>query len=255
MDYQLVGDDMQAVIIQLGSGESIRAEAGSMMYMTQTIAMETKAGTSDDGGFMGALVSGAKRVMAGESFFMTTFTATHGPGNVAFSAPYPGKIIALDLGETGPILCQRDSFLCSDVDIDISIAFTKRLGAGFLGGEGFILQKLQGQGQAFIHAGGTVLPVDLQAGQELKLDTGCLVAMTNEVDYDIQMVSGVKNIFFGGEGMFLACLRGPGRVYLQTLPFSRIASRIIQAAGVHSSKGESRGVAGVVDVMDLFSGD
>ncbi len=225
IDYRLVGDDMQAVIITLDPGESVRAEAGAMMYMTDGIKMETSTG----GGFW----AGLKRAVAGESFFITTFTGQGtARSEVAFSAPYPGKIVALDLTMLGgEMICQRDSYLCSAGGIEVTVAFTKKFGAGLFGGEGFILQKLTGRGWAFIHAGGAITDMVLKPGETLRVDTGCLVAMQPSVTYDIQLAGGVKTALFGGEGLFLTTLTGPGHVWLQTLPFSRIADRVVKAAG------------------------
>jgi len=237
IDYNIIGDDMQLVEIELDPGEGVRAEAGAMMYMEDGIQMQTSA----DGG----LFKGFKRMLTGESFFITTFLHTgRGKAKVAFGAPYPGKIIPVDLSSAGgTMLCQKDGFLCAARGIDIDIAFTKKLGAGLFGGEGFILQRLSGDGMAFIHAGGTIVEKNLEIGQSLRVDTGCLVAFQPSVNYDIQFVGGFKNALFGGEGLFLATLRGPGKVYLQSLPFSRLADRIISAT--RSSKDESRGVGGI----------
>lgn len=220
INYELVGDDMQAVIISLDPGEMVQAEAGAMMYMTDGVQMDTGTG--------GGIFKGVKRILSGESFFITTFKYDgSGQGDVSFAAPDPGKIIPLDLVKMGVMLCQRDAFLCSAYGIDISVAFTKRLGAGFFGGEGFILQRLQGDGLAFVHAGGSIIKKKLGPGETLRVDTGCLVAFQESVDYDIQFVGGIKTAFFGGEGLFFAKLQGPGTVYLQTLPFSRLADRVI----------------------------
>lgn len=255
MQHQIIGDDVQAVILSLGAGETIRAEAGAMLYMSDSIDMQTVAGTSG-GGMMGALMSGVKRALSGDSFFITTFTAQGQAGQVAFAGPYPGKIMPINLAETGTLLCQRDSYLCSAANVDVSIAFTRRLGAGFFGGEGFILQKLTGQGMAYIHSGGGIVPFELAVGETLRVDTGCLVAMTEGVDYDIQMAKGVKNMLFGGEGLFLAKLTGPGKVWLQILPFSRLANRIIAASAGQNSE-QSKGVAGLGgDILgNLLSGE
>ena len=246
IDYKIIGDDMQAVVIMLDPGEMVQAEAGAMMFMTDGIAMNTGTG----GGFM----KGVKRIFSGESFFITTFQGTGTSVNkVAFAAPYPGKIIPVDLAKQGTIFCQREAYLCSAYGIDISVAFTKRLGAGFFGGEGFVLQKLEGDGLAFVHAGGTVLELTLAAGEKLKVDTGCLVAFQAAVDYDIQYVGGMKTAFFGGEGLFFASLTGPGTVYLQTLPFSRLADRI--NAATLRSKGEvKRGGSILGSLDDLIGG-
>jgi uncharacterized protein (TIGR00266 family) len=218
IQHEIVGDDMQAVILSMGSGDVIRAEAGAMMFMTDTIEMDAKM----EGGFLGGL---KRKFLSGESFFITYFRSNGGAGRVAFAGPYPGKIIPIEL-RGQQLLCQKDSFLCAIGDIDISIAFTRRIGAGFFGGEGFILQKLEGTGQAFLHSGGTIVPMQLGPGEKLRVDTGCLVAFDPSVEYDIVRVGGIKTSLFGGEGLFFAALSGPGRVWLQTLPFSRLADRI-----------------------------
>jgi uncharacterized protein (TIGR00266 family) len=237
IDYKIMGDDMQIVEIELDPNEGVRAEAGAMMYMTEGIRMDTGTG--------GGIFSGFKRMLTGEGFFITTFVHDgRGKGHVAFGAPYPGKIIPLHLDKLGgEFLVQRDGFLCAANGIEIDIAFTKKLGAGFFGGEGFILQRLSGNGLAFVHAGGTIVEKDLLPGETLRLDTGCLVAFAPTVDYDIQYIGGFKNALFGGEGMFLAVLRGPGKVYLQSLPLSRLAGRIMSAAG--GNREQSSGVAGI----------
>ena len=250
IDYEILGDDMQAVVITLDPGEAVQAEAGAMLYMEEAIRMNT--------GAEGGLFGGLKRIVTGESFFITGFlnTAPSGSARVAFSAPYPGKIVPLDLPALGgTMLCQKDAFLCAAKGIDIAVAFTKRLGAGLFGGEGFILQKLQGDGLCFAHAGGTVVSRDLAAGEAVRVDTGCLVAFQPTVDYDIEFVGGFTNALFGGEGLFLATLRGPGRVYLQTLPFSRLADRMRAAFG--ANRGQHRGVAGLGGgfLKGIVSGD
>ncbi len=234
VDYEILGDDMQFVKIELDPGEALVAEAGAMMYMEDDIALETifGDGSQQQGGIMGALLGAGKRLLTGESLFMTVF---QNQGRVkrkaAFAAPYPGKIVAIKLPELGgELLAQKDSFLVAAKGVSIGIAFTKRFGAGLFGGEGFILEKLQGDGLAFVHAGGTLEERTLAAGETLRVDTGCIVAMQNTVDYDIQMVGGIKTALFGGEGLFFATLRGPGRVWLQSLPFSRLAGRIYAAA-------------------------
>ena len=247
IDYKLIGDDMQAVVISLDPGEIVQAEAGSMMFMETDIEMNTE--------MQGGLLGGIKRKLGGESLFITTFK-NNGTGkkHVSFAAPYPGKIIPFNLTETGTMLCQRDAYLCSAFGIDISVAFTRRLGAGFFGGEGFILQKLSGDGYTFIHAGGTVIKHELDTGTILKVDTGCLVAFQESVSYNIEMVKGIKTALFGGEGLFFAQLTGPGKVYLQTLPFSRMANRVISASGFSGSKGEvKRGMGGILG--DIISGN
>jgi len=238
IDYKILGDDMQLVEIELDPNEGVRAEAGAMMYMENGIEMQT----STDGG----MFKGFKRMVTGESFFITTYLYNgKGKGHVAFGAPYPGKIIPLELDKLGGnFLCQKDAFLCAAKGVEIEIAFTKKFGAGFFGGEGFILQRLTGDGMAFIHAGGTIVKKELQAGETLKVDTGCLVAFSPTVNYDIRVVSGFKNALFGGEGLFFAQLTGPGLVYLQSLPFSRLADRVFAAAS-HKQVGEQKGVAGL----------
>ncbi len=248
IDYKIYGDDMQIVEIELDPGEGVRAEAGAMLYMEDGIEMQTSTG--------GGIFKGFKRIITGESFFITSFIYHgSGKGHVSFAAPYPGKIIPIDLTRFGGrILCQKDAFLCAAAGIEIEVAFTKRLGAGLFGGEGFILQELTGDGMAFIHAGGTILERDLAPGERLRVDTGCLVAIAPTVDYDIQFVGGFKNALFGGEGMFLAVLRGPGKVYLQSLPFSRMADRIYAAARFQQ-KGEQKGIGGFGILGNLISGD
>ncbi|MEM7344455.1 MAG: TIGR00266 family protein [Chloroflexota bacterium] len=246
IDYQIFGDDMQLVEVELDPGEGVRAEVGTMTYMEGGIEMDTSLG-GGDGGLLGGLFQGFKRALTGESFFITSFVyngQAGSKGHVGFAAPYPGRIIPLDLGALGgSFLAQKDSFLCAASGIDIEVAFTKRLSAGFFGGEGFILQRLVGDGLAFVHAGGTIIERDLAAGETLRIDTGCLVAFAPTVDYDIQFVGGFKNALFGGEGLFLATVSGPGKVYLQSLPLSRLADRIISAS--RSSTGETRGAAGL----------
>jgi uncharacterized protein (TIGR00266 family) len=244
IDFQIIGEEMQFVQVELDPGETVIAEAGSMMYMTQGIEMETKFGDGSDadagGGFLGKVLSAGKRVLTGESLFMTHFTAhSQGKSHIAFAAPYPGRIVPFDLSALGgEILCERDAFLCAAKGTEVGIAFSQRLGAGLLGGEGFILQRLKGDGFAFVHAGGTIVERDLAAGEMLRVDTGCIVAFQPHVTYDIQMVRGVKSIFFGGEGLFFATLQGPGRVWLQSLPFSRLARRVISAAAPNANRGE-----------------
>lgn len=250
IDYEIFGDDMQIVEVELDPGEGVRAEVGGMMYMDRDIVMQTGTG--------GGIFSGFKRMLSGENFFITTFMHNGGgKGHVAFGAPYPGKIVPLNLAELGGrFLCQRDAFLCAANGIDIEVAFTKRIGAGLFGGEGFILQRLQGDGNAFIHAGGTVIKRELAAGEVLKVDTGCLAAFAETIDYDIEFIGGFKNALFGGEGLFLGKLTGPGLVYLQSLPFSRLADRIFAAAR-WQNKGESRGIGGLGGGLlgGIISGD
>ena len=256
IDYKIYGEDLQLVEIELDPGEGVRAEVGTMTYMEDGIEMDAATGGA---GLLGGLFKGFKRALTGESFFITTFVyngRAGSKGRVGLAAPYPGTIIPLDLGQLGgQFLCQKDSFLCAAAGIEIEIAFTKRLSAGFFGGEGFILQRLMGDGMAFVHAGGTIIERYLAAGESLRVDTGCIVAFAPTVDYDIQFVGGFKNALFGGEGLFLAKLTGPGRVYLQSLPLSRLAGRIMASAG--ANVGESPGVAGLGGgfLGGLISGD
>ncbi|MEH6942698.1 TIGR00266 family protein [Bacillus sp. JJ722] len=258
IDYKLYGDDMQFVEIELDPNETVVAEAGGLMMMEDGIEMETIFGdgsNSQSSGLMGKLFSAGKRIVTGESLFMTTFTNVgSGKKHVSFASPYPGKIIPMDLSvHGGKIICQKDSFLAAAKGVNVGIAFQKKIGAGFFGGEGFIMQKLEGDGLAFIHAGGTIVEKKLAPGEVLRVDTGCLVAMTQEVDYDIQMVGGIKTALFGGEGLFFATLRGPGSVWIQSLPFSRLASRVFAAAPVSGSSKDEGSIAG--RVFDIFNGD
>jgi len=238
LDYKIFGDDLQLVEVELDPGEGVRAEVGVMTYMESDIDMQTGTG--------GGVMKGLKRMFTGESFFITTFyNKGNTKGHVAFAAPYPGKIIPLDLSTLGgQFLCQKDSFLCAAQGTEIEVAFTKRIGAGLFGGEGFILQRLTGDGLVFVHAGGTIIEKNLAQGETLRVDTGCLVAFAPTVDYDIQFVGGFKNVLFGGEGLFLAKLTGPGKVYLQSLPLSRLADRILAAARFRQTD-EKKGVAGL----------
>ncbi|OQY39681.1 MAG: TIGR00266 family protein [Candidatus Cloacimonetes bacterium 4572_65] len=235
IDYKIYGDDFQAVEIELDRGEGVRAEVGAMLYMEEGIQMDTGTG--------GGVFKGISRMFTGESFFITSFkNIAYGKQKVVFSAPYPGRIIPIDLGSVGgEFICQKDAFLCSAHGVEISVAFTKRLGIGFFGGEGFILQRLTGDGLVFIHAGGTIIKRELGYNETLRVDTGCLVAFEKSVTYDIKLVGGIKNTLFGGEGLFLTTIKGPGTVYLQSLPFSRIADRIMSASRT-GNKGESRNV-------------
>ena len=236
VDYEILGDDLQFVKIELDPGEAAIAEAGAMMYVEDGIAMQTIFGDGSQqqqqGGFMGALVGAGKRLLTGESLFMTVFlNQGQGKKKVAFAAPYPGRIEAIRLSEVGgELLAQKDSFLCAAKGVSIGIAFNKRFGVGLFGGEGFILERLTGDGWCFLHAGGAHEERTLAPGETLRVDTGCLVAFQPSVTYDIQMVGGLKSALFGGEGLFFTTLRGPGKVWLQSLPFSRLASRIYAAA-------------------------
>src|SRR5215203_3566795 len=230
IDYQIHGDAMQYVEVELDPMEAAVAEAGGMMYMDDGIEMETifGDGSQANSGIMGALMGAGKRLLTGESMFMTVFqNRGMGKKKVAFGAPYPGKIIPVHLAEIGgELLAQKDSFLCAAKGVSLGIAFTKKLGAGLFGGEGFILQRLQGDGLAFVHAGGTIVQKDLKPGETLRIDTGCIVAFQPSVAYDIQYVGKIKTALFGGEGLFFATMRGPGRIWLQSLPLSRMANRI-----------------------------
>ncbi|SEN56227.1 TIGR00266 family protein [Lihuaxuella thermophila] len=256
MDYRIYGDDMQFVEIELDPGESVIAEAGSLMMMEDGIRMETIFGDGSDSGkgLMGKLFGAGKRLLTGESLFMTIFSHTgQGKKHVSFAAPYPGKIIPLNLAELGgKVICQKDSFLCAAKGVSVGIEFQRKLSTGFFGGEGFIMQKLEGDGLAFVHAGGTIHEKALQPGELIRIDTGCLVAMTRHVQYDIEFVGGVKTALFGGEGLFFASLRGPGKVWVQSLPFSRLASRVFAAApqAGGSSKGEGSILGGLGNLFE-----
>ncbi len=245
IDYKIHGDDMQFVEIELDPGEATVAEAGGMMFMDDGIGMETifGDGSQQTSGFMGALMGAGKRLLTGESLFMTVFkNQDAGKRRVAFGAPYPGKILPVKLSEVGgELITQKDSFLCAAKGVSISIAFQKRLGAGLFGGEGFIMQRLTGDGLCFVHAGGTLYERTLAPGETLRVDTGCIVAFQPSVDYDIQLVGGVKTALFGGEGLFFATLRGPGKIWLQSLPFSRLAGRIVAAAPQTGRGGKEEG--------------
>ena len=253
IDYKIYGDDMQIVSIELDPQETVIAEAGSMNWMDTDIKFEAKMGdgSQPDKGIFGKLLDVGKRVLTGESIFLTHFTNEgQGKKEVSFAAPYPGSIIPLDLKTVnGEILCQKDAFLCAAKGTQVSIAFNKRLGAGFFGGEGFILQKLRGDGLAFLHAGGTIVEKELN-NESLLIDTGCIVAFTLGLEYDIQRAGNLKSMFFGGEGLFLAKIQGTGKVYLQSLPFSRLADRIIQ----HAPKigGTSKGEGSIFGELGRF---
>ncbi len=233
IDYQLIGDDLQAVIITLDPGEAVVAEAGAMMYMEDGITMATTLDpNARGGGLFDKLITAGKRVLAGDSFFVTVFAnAAHQRRDVAFAAPYAGKVQPVDLAQIGgTLICQKDAFLCGARGVDVGLHLNRRFGAGFFGGEGFILQKLSGDGLVFLHASGTLITRELHRGETLRVDTGCLVAYEPSVTFDIESVPGIKTALFGGEGLFFARLTGPGRVILQTLPFSRLADRIIAAS-------------------------
>ncbi|MAS94150.1 MAG: TIGR00266 family protein [Verrucomicrobiales bacterium] len=245
IDYEIFGDDMQIVEVELDPGETVIAEAGAMNYLEPDITFEAKMGdgSTPNEGMMGKLLSVGKRALTGESIFMTHFTHSGGGGKrrAAFAAPFPGKIIPIDLKEVGgEITCQKDSFLCAAFGTQVTIAFNRKLGAGFFGGEGFILQKLRGDGKAFVHAGGTITERVLN-GETLRVDTGCLVAFSPGIEYNIERAGNLKSMFFGGEGLFLATLTGHGKVWLQSLPFSRLADRVIKSAPAAGGKAQGEG--------------
>lgn len=254
IDYFILGEEMQLVEIELDPQETAIAEAGAFMYMDEGIQMETIFGdgsTQEKAGFFGKILGAGKRLLTGESLFMTAYTHTGiGKARVAFASPYPGKIIPIDLAEMGgKIICQKDSFLCAAKGVSVGIEFQKKLGTGLFGGEGFIMQKLEGDGLAFCHAGGHVMKRVLKPGEVLRVDTGCIVAYAQTIDYDIQFIGGIKNTLFGGEGMFFATLKGPGEVWLQTLPISRLASRIL-SYGSGPRKEEGSILGGLGNLLD-----
>jgi uncharacterized protein (TIGR00266 family) len=258
IDYKVFGDDMQFVEIELDPQEAALAEAGAMMYMEDGIEMETifGDGTKQQSGFMGALMGAGKRLLTGESLFMTVFqNRGSGKKKVAFGAPYPGKIIPINLSEYGgELICQKDAFLCAAKGVSVGIAFNRKIGVGLFGGEGFIMQRLQGDGWTFVHAGGTIQWRDLGPGELLRVDTGCVVAFQPTVNFDIQFVGKIKTALFGGEGLFFATLRGPGRVYMQSLPLSRLADRIISASP--KAGGASRDQGSILGGLgNLLDGD
>ena len=258
VDYKITGDDMQFVEIELDPQEAVVAEAGGMMYMEAGIEMETIFGdgsAQQQKGILGALMGAGKRLLVGESLFMTVFQnrAVSGKRKVAFAAPYPGKILALDLGELGgELIVQKDAFVAAAKGVSVGIAFQKKLGVGFFGGEGFIMERLQGDGWAFVHAGGTLAERVLAPGETLRVDTGCIVGFTPQVGYDIQMVGGVKSALFGGEGLFFATLTGPGKIWLQSLPFSRLAQRLAAAVPGLARGGREEGsvLGGLGRILD-----
>lgn len=256
VDYEIIGNDLQVVEVELDPNETVIAEAGAMNYMDGSIVFEAKMGdgSNPNEGMMGKLFSAGKRALSGESLFITHFTNTGADkGRVSFSAPYPGQIIAVDMAQHGGrFFCQKDAFLCAAKGTRISIAFTKKIGTGFFGGEGFILQKLEGDGMVFVHAGGTVIKKELQ-GETLRVDTGCIVGFTDGINYSIERAGNLKSMLLGGEGLFLATLKGEGTVYLQSLPFSRLCDRILAKApsAGGSSQGEGSALGGL---GDMFSG-
>ncbi len=255
IDFRIFGEEMQCVEIELDPQETVVAESGAFMYMDDGIKMETifGDGSKSGGGFFDKLIGAGKRLLTGESLFMTAFThTTAGKAKVAFASPYPGKIIPLDLQQLGgKIVCQKDAFLCAAKGVSVGIEWQKKLGTGLFGGEGFIMQKVEGDGLAFCHAGGHIIERELRLGETLRIDTGCVVAYTKDIDFDIQFVGGVKNTLFGGEGVFFAVLKGPGKVWLQTLPISRLASRILSySSGGRKEEGSILGGLG-----NLLDGD
>ncbi len=258
IDYRIYGEEMQYVEIELDPQEAVIAESGSFMMMDDGIKMDTifGDGSQKDKGFLGKILGAGKRILTGESLFMTAFyNDLTGKRNVSFASPYPGKIIPIDLTEyRGKFICQKDAFLCAAKGVSVGIEFSKKLGRGLFGGEGFIMQKLEGDGMAFVHAGGTMAEKTLQPGETLRVDTGCIIGFTQDVDYDIEFVGGIKNSIFGGEGLFFAKLRGPGKVYIQSLPFSRLADRVIASAP--KAGGKSRGEGSILGGLgDLLDGD
>jgi uncharacterized protein (TIGR00266 family) len=260
IDFKLFGEDLQFVEVELDPGESVVAEAGALMYMGPGIQMETIFGDGSQqqgSGIMGALLGAGRRILTGESLFMTVFSnSAPGKQRLAFAAPYAGRIVPLDLAALGgTLVCQKDSFLCAARGVSIGIAFQRKIGVGLFGGEGFIMQRLQGDGICFVHAGGMVHPLELAAGETLRVDTGCLVALQPSVQYDIQFVGRVKTAFFGGEGLFFATLTGPGRVWLQSLPLSRLADRLMKAARTGGRKEEGSVLDKAFGLGDLIDGD
>lgn len=255
IDYKLYGEEMQFVEVELDPGETVVAESGSFMMMGEDVQMSTIFGDgsqSGGGGLVGKLFSAGKRILTGESLFMTAFTHTGmaGKRHVSFAAPYSGKIIPLDLYELGgKVVCQKDAFLCAAKGVSIGIELQRKLGTGLFGGEGFIMQKLEGDGMAFVHAGGMVVEKNLDIGEVIKVDTGCVVAYTGRVDFDIEFIGGIRNTIFGGEGLFFATLRGPGKVWLQSLPISRLANRILRYGGPRR-KEEGSVLGGLGNLLD-----
>lgn len=255
IDFRIHGEELQCVEVELDPQETAIAESGSFMMMDQDIVMETIFGDGSQqqsSGFLGSLMSAGKRLLTGESLFMTAFTNRGmGKQRVSFAAPYPGKIIPIDLQQYGgKIVCQKDSFLAAAKGVSVGIEFQRKLGTGLFGGEGFIMQKLEGDGMAFVHAGGYVLSRDLRQGELLRVDTGCIVGFTQDIDYDIEFVKGVKNVIFGGEGLFYATLRGPGRVWIQTIPISRLASRILSYGKPGGRSEEGSVLGGLGNMLD-----
>ncbi len=258
IDYQIFGEEMQYVELELDPREAVIAEAGNFMMMDSGIKMNTifGDGSKQNEGFLGKVLGAGKRLLTGESLFMTIFSNEgSGKKKVSFASPYPGKILALDLSKYGgKFICQKDAFLCAAKGVSIGIEFSRKLGRGFFGGEGFIMQKVEGDGMAFVHAGGTMARKELGVGEKLSVDTGCIIGFTQDVNYDIEFVGGIKNTIFGGEGLFFATLTGPGVVYVQSLPFSRLANRVLQAAP--QAGGKDKGEGSILGgIGDIISGD
>ncbi|WP_034921866.1 TIGR00266 family protein [Gillisia sp. CAL575] len=258
IDYKIFGEEMQYVELELDPNEAVIAEAGNFMMMDSGIKMNTifGDGSKQNEGFLGKVLGAGKRLLTGESLFMTIFSnEVSGKKKVSFASPYPGKILPLDLNKYGgKFICQKDAFLCAAKGVSIGIEFSRKLGRGFFGGEGFIMQKVEGDGMAFVHAGGTMARKELASGEKLCVDTGCIIGFTQDINYDIEFIGGIKNTIFGGEGLFFATLTGPGVVYVQSLPFSRLANRVLQAApqGGGKDKGEGSILGGIGDII---SGD
>ncbi|HET8573448.1 MAG TPA: TIGR00266 family protein [Edaphocola sp.] len=252
IDYKIFGEELQCVEIELDPSETVIAEPGSFMMMTGGIQMQTLFGSGDETGFLGKLFAAGKRVLTGEKLFLTAFSNMSGQKQqITFAGPYTGKIIPLDLAQLGgKVICQKDSFLCAARGVTVGIEFQRKLGAGLFGGEGFIMQKLEGDGMTFVHSGGHVIEKELLPGEILKIDTGCIVAFTQKVAYDIQFVGGIRNSIFGGEGLFFAQLTGPGKVWIQTLPISRLASRILAYAAPGNRKEEGSLLGGLGNLLD-----
>ncbi len=256
IDYEIFGEEMQFVEIELDPGETVVAEPGSFLMMDEDIEMRTifGDGSVENQGMWGKILGAGKRVLTGEKLFMTSFTQHgHDKGKISFASPFPGKIIPIDLTDyNNKIICQKDSFLCAAKGTSVGIEFSKKLGRGFFGGEGFVMQKIEGDGMAFMHAGGYIVKKELVPGEHLRVDTGCLVGFTQDVDYDITFVGGIKNTVFGGEGMFFASLIGPGSVWVQTLPISRLADRILSNSKGYFGKGKGEGslLGGLGDLLD-----
>ncbi|MFL0353690.1 TIGR00266 family protein [Xanthomarina sp. GH4-25] len=256
IDYKIYGEEMQFVEIELDPQEGVVAEAGSFMMMDDGIKMETifGDGSAKSKGFLDSILGAGKRILTGESLFMTAFyNNLTGKRKVSFASPYPGKIIPIDLTAfNGKFICQKDAFLCAAKGVSIGIEFSKKLGRGLFGGEGFIMQKLEGDGKAFVHAGGTMVQKELKQGEILRVDTGCIIGFTQHIDYDIEFIGGIKNTIFGGEGLFFAKLQGPGTVFIQSLPFSRLAGRVLASApkGGGKDKGEGSVLGGLGDLLD-----